>query len=301
MPEPSIAVAGATGFTGRRVAARLAALRGAAALRCLVRPTSDAAVLPAGAATATGDLESADGLDEWLRGAAALVYCASMGFGHVPAVVAAAERAGVGRAVFVSTTAIFTRLPAPSKVVRTAAEDAVRDSALAWTIVRPTMIYGAPGDRNMERLLRAVRRWPVIPVPGNGQRLIQPVHVEDLADGIVAAAGSDVAVGQAYDLSGAAPLTFDETIRAAAHAVGRRARIVHAPLGPAAFILRALAGIGLRPRVSAEQVLRLAEDKAFPHEAAARDLGFAPRNFEAGIAAEARLLGFVAGDTAAGA
>ena len=40
---------------------------------------------------------------------------------------------------------------------------------------------------------------------------------------------------------------------------------------------------------------RLAEDKAFPHDEAARDFGFAPRAFEDGIAEEARLLGLAPG------
>ena len=44
-----VAVAGATGFTGRRVAARLAGQ--GRSLRCLVRETSDTGVLPEGSAT----------------------------------------------------------------------------------------------------------------------------------------------------------------------------------------------------------------------------------------------------------
>src|SRR6185503_9539334 len=156
-----------------------------------------------------GDLGDAASLDAWLDGCDALVYVASMGFGHVPGVVAAANAAGVRRAVFVSTTGIFTRLAAPSKSVRVAAEDCVRASRLAWTILRPTMIYGARGDRNMERLLRRVAKpWPIV-VPGNGRALIQPVHVDDLADAIVAAFRASTAERREYDVSGRAPLSLD--------------------------------------------------------------------------------------------
>lgn len=283
------ALAGGTGFTGRRVAALLAAA--GHPLRALVRDGSSAAALPQRTDVVRGDLGDPAALRAWLAGCSSLVYVASMGFGHVPGVVAACREAGVGRATFVSTTAIFTRLPAPSLVRRTEAEDAVRGSGLRWTIVRPTMIYGAPGDRNVERLLRAVARWPLIPVPGNGRSLIQPVHADDLAAGIVRAAGTAAAEGRAYDLSGAAPVPLDDAIRAAAAAVGRRARLVHLPLGPVAGSLGLLERVGLRPRIRREQVLRLAEDKAFSHADAARDLGFTPRSFEAGVAEEARLLG----------
>jgi nucleoside-diphosphate-sugar epimerase len=291
-----VAMTGATGFTGRRVAARLA--DAGHELTCLLRPTSDRGVLPDGANVVSGDLGDAAALDELLAGRDALAYVASMGFGHVPAVVEACERNGVGRGVFVSTTAVFTRLPAPSRVVRLEAEQAVSTSGLAWTIVRPTMIYGAPGDRNMERLLRALVRWPCLFVPGHGRSLIQPVHVDDLADGIAAAVGSESAVRNDYDLSGAEPLPFRDAVDAAARAVGRRARRVHVPLGPIVALLRVLEAIRLPVPIKSEQVLRLAEDKAFDHAAAARDFGFAPRTFAAGIAEEARLLGLAPGSAA---
>ena len=48
------------------------------------------------------------------------------------------------------------------------------------------------------------------------------------------------------------------------------------------------------PRIRAEQVRRLAEDKAFAIDDAMRDLDYAPRSFGEGIRAEARAMGLVA-------
>lgn len=284
-----VALAGGTGFTGRRVAPKLA--RGSRPVRALARAGSDVSVLPREVAVLRGDLDDARSLDAWLGGCRSLVYVASMGFGHVPGVIAACSRAGIRRAVFVSTTAIFTYLPAPSKAKRQAAEGAVFQSDLAWTILRPTMIYGAPGDRNVERLMGVVANWPVIPVPGSGRSLVQPVHVDDLAEAVVAAWSSDTAIGRAYEISGAEPLSLDATIDVAAHACGRRVRKIHLPIVPVAWILRAIEKAGVTPRIKSEQVQRLAEDKAFSHDAAVRDLGFRPRAFATGTAEEARLLG----------
>jgi nucleoside-diphosphate-sugar epimerase len=284
-----VALAGGTGFTGRRVAIRLAA-RGHA-LSCLVRSTSDRSVLPAQASTSVGDLADPASFTAWLEGADALVFCASMGFGHVPAVVAAADRTSIARSVWVSTTAVFTRIAASSRAVRLAAEESARAGRAAWTILRPTMIYGAPGDRNMERLLRHLATKRVVFVPGRGGALLQPVHVDDLADAIVAALEAPVAERREYDVSGATPVSLDAAIDAAAAALGRRGRKVHLPLRPLASALSVLEALRLPLRVKSEQVRRLAEDKAFSHEPATRDLGFAPRDFATGIAQEARLLG----------
>jgi nucleoside-diphosphate-sugar epimerase len=285
----SVALAGGTGFTGRRVAALLAA--SGRRLRCLVRSTSDRSALPQGAEWLVGDLGDPEAVAAWASGCEELVSCASMGFGHVPRLVAEAERANVRRAVFVSTTGVFTRLPSRSKLVRVEAEECVRGSALEWTILRPTMIYGAPGDRNMERLLRFLARWPVAVVPGDGRALVQPVHVDDLASAIVSALDSDLAVGRVYEVSGADALPLDDAIDAAARALGRRRRKLHLPLGPVASTLRFAERMRLPLPIRSEQVLRLSEDKAFAHTSASDDLGFAPRTFAQGIADEARLLG----------
>ena len=107
-----------------------------------------------------GDLDDARHLDEAFAAARCdvLVCVASLGFGHGPSIVAAAEDAGIPRAIFVSTTAVTTTLHPPTKQIRLAAEQQIRGCGLDWTILRPTMIYGAAGDRNLSRLLLRLSR-----------------------------------------------------------------------------------------------------------------------------------------------
>ena len=94
------------------------------------------------------------------------MHAASLGFGHAGAVADAVQAAGLAASVFFSSTALFTHLAAASKAVRLDAEARVRALPGEWTILRPTMIYGAAGDRNMERLDPFLARSPVVPLPG---------------------------------------------------------------------------------------------------------------------------------------
>lgn len=251
-----------------------------------------AAVAELGAVPIEGDLDDPASVTQAFRDADAevLANLASLGFGHAPAIVDAAEAAGIGRAVFVSTTAIHTRLDASSKPVRVAAEERIRASALDWTILRPTMIYGAPGDRNMWRLLQLTARSPAVPVPGHGH-LHQPVHVADLAAAVVGALVSDVAIGHTYDIAGPDPITLEEIVRRAGEAGprGRAPRVVRVPTAAVLFVFKVLERLPLRLPLSSEQVARLTEDKAFDIADATADLGFAPRSFDDGIRAEAAM------------
>jgi uncharacterized protein YbjT (DUF2867 family) len=287
-------VTGGSGFLGEYVL-RAAVSRGYQVTALARSDAAAARVAALGAEPARGDLgqraslTAAFGRDRF----DVLLNLASLGFGHAPAIVAATEAAGIHRAVFVSTTAVTTTLPAPTRQVRLAAEDEIRSAALDWTILRPTMIYGARGDRNLSRLLALLHGIPVMPVPG-GRRLQQPVHVADVAAAVLAAAERPAATGVTYDVAGPDPLTFDTLLRTAAQAVASRARFIPVPLAPVIAAARGYQLVSRHPRISVEQVRRLAEDKAFPIYAAARDLGYAPRSFAEGITSEARLLGLAA-------
>lgn len=284
MPEGPTLIVGATGFLGAVVARALAERQPIG----LVRATSDRSVLPEGVEVRLGDLDAPGDLP--LDDVTSLVYCASMGFGHIPSLLERLASTSIRRAVFVSTTAIFTSLPARSRAPRLEAEHAVHSSALDWTIVRPTMIYGTARDRNISRLLRFLARSPVFPLCGNA--LWQPIHVADLADAIVAALDRPIAIGRTYDLAGREALPFASLVRTAARAVGRSVLLVPVPVSAAALAAR------LTRVVTVEQIRRLAEDKAFSYAAATDDLGFRPRSFDEGVREEARLLGLATGRNA---
>jgi len=271
-----ILLVGATGFLGSFVAARLMERHPVA----LVRASSDTSVLPRGMELRRGDL---NGGPLPLDGISTVVYCASMGFGHVPRLVRQLEQRRISRALFISTTAVFTTLPSASRTPRLEAEAAVERSSMDWTILRPTMIYGTARDRNISRLLRFLKRIPVFPLCGNA--LWQPIYVEDLADAVVAALDSSDTVKKVYNVAGAQPLRFADLVRTAARAVERNVTLIRVPL--AAAVLAA----GLTRVVTPEQIRRLAEDKAFSYADAARDFLFAPRSFAEGVACEAEALG----------
>ena len=98
------------------------------------------------------------------------------------AVVDAVRTSGIRRLIHMS--ALGARPNAESRYHRTkwSAEECVRDSGLAWTIFRPSLIHGPEGE-----FMRLVQAFvcglmpPVIPYFGNGQARIQPVSVQDVA------------------------------------------------------------------------------------------------------------------------
>jgi nucleoside-diphosphate-sugar epimerase len=56
----------------------------------------------------------------------------------------------------------------------------------AWTVLRPTLIYGAARDKSLTPLARRAMRTRVFPLPA-GRGLRQPVHADDIALAALAA------------------------------------------------------------------------------------------------------------------
>lgn len=280
-----ILLTGATGFLGEYVLKELVA--NSYDVTCFIRKTSNIKVLEAlNVKYVYGELEDYSSICDTLRGKSTLINIASLGFGHASNIVNACEKMNVKRAIFVSTTGIFTKLNPDSKAIRLEAERLIKESNLDYTIIRPTMIYGTPKDRNMWRLVKYLKRLNILPILGDGNYLQQPVYVKDLAGAIVKAYEKPASINKVYNISGAEALTYNEIVDITAKTLGKRVFKIHMPMKLAYNLLRVYEKLTSKPILKAEQVLRLNENKDFSHKEAENDLGYKPLTFEEGIKLE---------------
>ncbi len=148
------------------------------------------------------------------------------------------------------------------------AEEAVLSAAPGAVILRPTMIYGYPGDGNISRLIHWMRRSPILPLPGGGYALQQPVYYRDLANAAVQTVLDAAPLARTHAVAGPEPITTRALYDAVALAAGARPFIAPMPFAAFAPILRGAEAIGVRLPVKAAQLARAARDKTPPPEAA---------------------------------
>jgi nucleoside-diphosphate-sugar epimerase len=152
-----------------------------------------------------------------------------------------------------------------------------KQTGMAWTVLRPTMIYGAGHDRNISAIAHFIHRWRFFPVawPGTGQR--QPVHAADLASAAVACLDRSDVFNSAFNLGGGEILSYREMVKRIFLAMGRPVRILLLPAALPATAMR-LAGECFG-EFSPALFHRMNDDLMFDNGPAARCIGYRPRPF----------------------
>jgi len=210
-----ILVTGATGNVGAEVVA--AALGAGKPVRALVR--DDRAVLPAGAERAVGDLNQPDSLAGALAGADGLFLMA--GYRDAPRFLSLAREAGVQRVVLLSGgAAVAARVDNPISLYMRGAEQDLRESGLAWTVLRPYEF-----SSNALRWAGQLSKGDVVRAPFAGVP-VAVVDPYDIAAVAVAALLREGHAGQTYRLSGPEPLLPAQRLAILAAALGRPLRLV---------------------------------------------------------------------------
>src|SRR5260221_7262177 len=241
-----IAIAGGSGFIGRAIVRRIAAISGLT-VRVLTRDPEKARArieFDGKVDFVAADINDPARLATALAGADTIVNAVQfdgypieqpsrgltfnrVDYGGTVALIAAAKAASVTNFIYISGAAADERSVNPAFRAKGRAERALRDAGLAFTILRPSLVYG-PEDRVVNRLAKAIRMMPVMVVPGNGQQKLQPLLVDDLAACVALAIGGRGHNG-IYEVGGRDAMTFDELVRLVMEITRHRRPIVHLP------------------------------------------------------------------------
>lgn len=147
--------------------------------------------------------------------------------------VAAAEAYGARRYIYISGVGTRADSPRPYFQAIWRGEQAVLNSKLAGVCIRPAFVYG-PQDRGLNRILRAAKISPFIPVVGGGRQLHQPVYVGDVAEVVRQAVEADGPTG-AYEVGGPQQLTLEDMLKTLFQIVGLRRYLLSVPQSLARF------------------------------------------------------------------
>jgi 2-alkyl-3-oxoalkanoate reductase len=306
MPHQSILITGVNGFIAGHLAERLL-MEGWRVRGTARRPDAAGWLAARGVEVVSADLLDRAALVGAAEGCARIVHAAGWTGGleltdeagyqvnvdGTANILAAAESAGAGRFVYISSVAVYGLNRAPllgesaatpkvgqaypdSKIV---AEALVRASELPFVIIRPASTYGPRGGAWTLGPIESIKTGRLV-LMGRDAGLVTPGYIDNLIDGLLLALNRPKALGEMFNLCDDHAVTYREFYLAYARMLGKDS-LPSVP-SPVAYVARLGAARGLRRLLGRPAVGRWSQHfrfnpSQFSVEKAKRVLGYQPK------------------------
>lgn len=183
-------------------------------------------------------------------------------------VLDAAHKAGVRRFIHMGQLGSSPDVPYRFLKSKGMAQQAVEESDLDWTVLRPSVIFG-PTDEFANVLARLLRITPILfPVPGDGQARFQPIYAGDVAEVCARCLEDDSTIRRIYELGGPEVLTYDEMLKRIMETIGARQLTMHVPVPALRPVVKLMETALPNPPVTTSLLQLLAVDNTTTDNAA---------------------------------
>jgi len=209
---------------------------------------------------------------------------------YLPPIIKPLARPSLNRIIAFGSTSRFTKAESSNALeiflarslddAEFATPEICEKLGIAWTIFRPTMIYGGSTGKDFVQIISSlIRTLKFFPIVGEASGMRQPVHAQDLATACLRTLTCPATYNHSYNLSGSEVLTFRDMVIRIFDGMGRRPRLMPLPLPVLISAIRVLQVMPRFRKFNSEMVRRMNEDLKFDYGEAARDFGFSPRAF----------------------
>jgi nucleoside-diphosphate-sugar epimerase len=197
-------------------------------------------------------------------------------------ILEACRRASIRHLIHLSSSVVISVARDAYSETKRQAERLVRESGVLFTTLRPPLMFGCFDVKHLGYISRLLERTPLLPIPGSGRYLRQPLYVMDLCRIILVCLGRPPS-NAAHDVIGHERLDFIDLIRMIARARRLHRVILPTPLPLFALLLRTYGLLTRRPAFVQEQLEALVAGDDFPVSPWVEEFGVRYTPFSEGL------------------
>ena len=199
-------------------------------------------------------------------------------------VINASVQAGVKHFILVSSASVTYAHTTPYSLSKRETERLIKtQSAMNWTIVRPTLAYNENGGEEFNMFLAYLKKYRFVPFIGAGRSLKRPVHCDDLMKGFLAIAGNPKTHGKTYAFSGGEAIPIREMAKLMLKHVRQEKPFVTVPISVCKLIAFFAERFQKKPILTWNAIAGVMQDANLDNSEARADLGYEPISFREGL------------------
>lgn len=175
----------------------------------------------------------------------------------------------IERFIFISSDSILLENKGPYAQSKVESEKIVIDSGLNYTILRPNWVYDDNGEKDLKQIIYFVKNFPIVPIIGDGNYKLQPVHVKDLVYATKKVLESKKSYNNIYSLGGSEEITFNEMVDEVSKNLSLKRKKLHIPI----TLLDIISPI---TKISKWRIKEIVQSKITNNNKAIKDLDYNP-------------------------
>ncbi len=197
-------------------------------------------------------------------------------------IVEACIKSGVKKIIHISALGVGKSDITPYFTTKRKGEQEIESSGLDYVIFRPSIIFG-PGDGFVNMLAGIIKRFPIMPIFGDGLYRLQPISIFDLVDAILLSINSGPWDNRIYETCGSRKMTYLDIVHSIASVLNKRVVIIKIPFKLALFSLKTVERIKIPLPLTSYQLLMLKNESVCRENNFITDFPIEPLDFISGI------------------
>ncbi len=198
--------------------------------------------------------------------------------------IEASIKAGVKHFILVSSASVTYPHTTPYSLSKRETERMIKEqTAMKFTIVRPTLAYNENGGDEFNMFLAYLKKYPIVPFIGTGRSLKRPVHCDDLMMGFLAIPGNEKSYGKTYAFSGGEAIPIWDLGKLMLKHVGQNKIFIPIPIPICRVIAFFCERLQKKPFLTWNAIAGVIQDANLDNTEAQQDLGYKPITIHDGL------------------